>query len=99
MLALLWTLCIVVAVWLLLVRPQRRRVMEHTALVSSLEVGHRVITAGGIHGRIEAIDDDVLHLEVAPGTVVRVERRAIARDLDRGDVVGVDAPSTDDEGE
>lgn len=84
MFPLIWTAFVLLSVWFLLIRPQRRRVMQHAALVASLEPGHRVITAGGIHGRIERLDDqdDVIHLEVAPGTVVRVDRRAIARDLD-----------------
>lgn len=83
MLPLIWTLFVLLAVWLLLIRPQRRRVMEHAALVAGLAVGHRVVTAGGIHGRIEAIEDDIVRLEIGPGTIIRVERRAIASDLDR----------------
>lgn len=99
MFALIWTLFILAAVWLLLVRPQRRRVVEHAALVAALDVGHRVVTAGGIHGRIEAIEDDVVRLEVAPGTVIRVERRAVARDLDATPDVTVGEQVPDETGD
>lgn len=82
MLALVWTAFIVLAVWLLLLRPQRKRMQEHQELMRSLQVGHRVITAGGIHGRIDDLADDVAWLDIAPGTRIQLDRRAIARNLD-----------------
>ena len=96
MFALIWTAFILVAVWFLLVRPQRRRMAQHAALVAGLAVGHRVITAGGIHGRIDALEDDVVHLEVAPGMLIRVERRAIARNLDRAGAEEIDLAEDED---
>lgn len=81
MFALVWTLFIIVAVWFLLVRPQRKRMQEHQALMASLEVGHEIVTAGGIHGRIEELDSEALRLEIAPGTVIDLARRAVARNL------------------
>jgi preprotein translocase subunit YajC len=44
----------------------------------TLAVGDEIITAGGLHGEVTAIDETVLHVEIAPGTVVRVDRRAVA---------------------
>lgn len=82
MLALVWTAFIVLAVWFLLLRPQRKRMQEHQELMRGLQVGHRVITAGGIHGRIDDLVDDVAWVEIAPGTRVELDRRAIARNLD-----------------
>lgn len=93
---LVWTLLIVAAVWFLLLRPQRRRYLEHQDLMSGLEVGHEVITAGGIHGRVEALDDDVIHLEVAPGAVIRVARRAVMTDLTRQRQTGTQLADGDD---
>jgi preprotein translocase subunit YajC len=51
----------------------------HRALVSVLEVGNEVMTTSGIIGTITAIDDEVLHLEVAPGVTLRIVRAAIAQ--------------------
>lgn len=90
--ALISTVLIVLAFWLLLIRPQRRRMMEHARILAGLEIGHSVVTAGGIHGEIRSLGDDVVQLEVAPGTVVRVERRAVTRDLDRADHPGGGPP-------
>jgi preprotein translocase subunit YajC len=76
--ALLYLLLLVVAFFLLVVRPQRRQLAAHRALVASLEVGDEIISSGGIHGTIRAIDDEVLQLEIADAVVVRLARRAVA---------------------
>ena len=69
---------VLVLVWLLLVRPQRRRNVQHAELLSELEVGDEVLTAGGLYGRIRTIADEQVTLEIAPGTEVKVDKRAIA---------------------
>lgn len=63
----------------MLVRPQRRQLAAHQALVSALAEGDDVVTVGGILGTIRNIDDDVIGLEIAPGTTIRVARNAISR--------------------
>ncbi|HWH05625.1 MAG TPA: preprotein translocase subunit YajC [Gaiellaceae bacterium] len=65
--------------WLLLIRPQRKRQVEQQQLQASIEVGDEVLTVGGFYGHVrELLDDDDLLVEVAPGTNVRVARRAVA---------------------
>lgn len=66
------------AVWLLFVLPARRRRVSHSAMQDTIVAGDDVITAGGIHGSVREIVDDLVHLEIAPGVVVQVDRRAIA---------------------
>lgn len=63
--------------WALLIRPQQRRVREHQQLVTTLSVGDEVITTGGIVGTIVAAVDDIVTLEVAPGTSIRLLRSAV----------------------
>ena len=69
----------------LIVRPQRRQTAARRALISAVEVGDEVITAGGIYGTVRKIEDDVLQIEVADGVVLTLAREAIARR--RGDEV------------
>jgi preprotein translocase subunit YajC len=64
--------------WLLLIRPQRRRQAEQAQLQNVLEVGDEILTAGGIHGIVRGVDDEIVQLEIAPGTTVRLDRRAVA---------------------
>ncbi len=66
------------AIWLLFVLPARRRRTSHSAMQDTIAAGDDVITAGGIHGTVREIVDDLVHVEIAPGVVVQVDRRAIA---------------------
>lgn len=63
--------------WALLIRPQQRRVRQHQELVSTLAAGDEVITSGGIVGTIESVVDDIVTLEIAPGTSIRLLRSAV----------------------
>jgi preprotein translocase subunit YajC len=65
--------------WVLLIRPQRRKQMEQQQLLASIEPGDEVLTVGGIYGIVTEIDeDDDLIVEIAEGIRVRVARRAAA---------------------
>ena len=64
--------------WFVLIRPQRRRQAQQEDLLGSLHTGDEIVTAGGLYGRIQSVRDDELDVEIAPGTVVRVARRAVA---------------------
>jgi preprotein translocase subunit YajC len=64
--------------YFVIVRPQKKRQLQARALISSLEVGVEVVTAGGIYGRVTELHDDDVMIEIAPQLSVRVARRAIA---------------------
>jgi preprotein translocase subunit YajC len=64
--------------WLLLIRPQRRRQLQQARMQDEVDVGDDVLTAGGIHGTVREIDGEIVHVEIAPGTTVRLDRRAVA---------------------
>ena len=63
--------------WLLVIRPQRRRTTELSAMISKLSVGDEIVTAGGLYGRIVRMEEEVLAVEIAPDITVRVARGAI----------------------
>jgi preprotein translocase subunit YajC len=64
--------------WLLLIRPQRRKQQEQQDLLSNLQIGDEIVTAGGIYGTVSEVDDDDVTVEIAPGTHVRMAKRAVA---------------------
>jgi preprotein translocase subunit YajC len=66
------------AMWLFLIRPQRRRQVEQSRMQDTLADGDEILTAGGIHGTVRGIEDDVVRVEIAPGTIVKLDRRAVA---------------------
>lgn len=69
--------------YFLLLRPNRTRQRQQQNLLASLQVGDEVVTAGGIFGTLKEIDegDDTVTVEIAPGTNVRMLRRAISQRL------------------
>ena len=64
--------------WLVLIRPQRRRQVQQAEMLANLEVGDEILTAGGLYGEIQSVEEDEVRLEIAPGTSVRVAKRAVA---------------------
>jgi preprotein translocase subunit YajC len=69
---------ILVGLWALFVLPSKRRRNQHAAMQDSIDPGDEIITAGGLHGVVEEIGDDTARIEIAPGVVVTLDRRAIA---------------------
>jgi preprotein translocase subunit YajC len=65
--------------WVLIIRPQRRRTQRQAELIGGLERGQEVVTAGGLYGRIEHVEDDHIRLEIAPETFVKVDKRAVSQ--------------------
>ena len=64
--------------YFLLIRPQQKKAKEHRALLDTLKKGDQVVTAGGMHGKVTALDDQVVTLEIAPGVNVKVNKGFIA---------------------
>jgi preprotein translocase subunit YajC len=96
--------------WFFLVLPSRRRQRQHQAMQDAVAIGDEIITAGGIHGTVTEDDGEDVRLEIAPGVVVTLDRRAIAavaqdevadgdEDEDEPDEGGVDAPGEEDQAE
>ena len=70
--------------YFLMIRPQQRRRREAMQMQSALGPGDQVVTIGGMHATVVAIDDDVVTVEIAPGVNVRYARPAIARVVQSG---------------
>ena len=65
--------------YFMLVRPQRRRVQQHRALVDSLSLGDEVVTIGGLFGTITRLNEDDVELRVDDSTTLRFLKTSIAR--------------------
>jgi preprotein translocase subunit YajC len=63
--------------WLVLVRPQKKRQIAQQQMLNELQPGDEVVTAGGIYGTIRSIDGDDVMVRIAPDLDVKVARRAI----------------------
>ena len=68
---------IFVIMYFLMIRPQQKRAKEHRALVEALKKGDEVVTQGGLVGKVTAVRDQELEVEIAPGVKVRVIRATV----------------------
>ena len=68
--------------YFLMIRPQRRRMREQSAMQSELDVGDEVITTAGVYGFITGFDEDRIWLEIDDDVQVRISRAAIQGKVD-----------------
>jgi preprotein translocase subunit YajC len=74
-------LLIFVIFYLLMIRPQQRRVKDHQAAIAAVKKGDEVITGGGIVGRVTKVMDDQAEVEISTGVRIRVVKSTISQVL------------------
>ena len=70
-----------VVLYFVMIRPQMKRQKEHRAMVEALAKGDEVATAGGIIGRVTRISEQFLHIEIASGVEIQIQRSAVVQVL------------------
>ena len=78
-----------VLLYFLMIRPQMKRAKEHKAMVEALQKGDEVITAGGLLGKVTAVTDAYVSVEIAAGTEVSVQKGAVQTLLPKGTLKSV----------
>ena len=68
--------------WFFIIRPAQKRQKTTANMQSELRRGDRIVTIGGLHGTVDAVDDATIYITVADGTRMQFERQAIARVVD-----------------
>ena len=74
-------LAIFVVFYMLMIRPQQRRVKEHQAAINAVKKGDEVITGGGIRGKVTKVGDEEAEVEIAQGVKIRVVKSTISQVL------------------
>ncbi|MGI5818413.1 MAG: preprotein translocase subunit YajC [Armatimonadota bacterium] len=62
--------------WFVVIRPTKKSQAEHKELIQNLAPGDRVVTVGGIYGKVLRVREETFDLEVAKGVVMTFDRRA-----------------------
>ncbi|WP_301108347.1 preprotein translocase subunit YajC [Sporosarcina sp.] len=76
----IFTLVLMVAImWFLLIRPAQKRQKAAKEMQTSLKRGDEVVTIGGLHGTVDAVDETSIFLRVADTTVLRFDKQAVGR--------------------
>ena len=76
---------LIVGLYFLAIRPQRKRAQAMAEVRAGLRVGTRVMTAGGMHGTVVALESGTVLIEIAPGVPVRFTTNAVVQVLESAD--------------
>lgn len=69
--------------YFLLIRPQQKKQKAHREMLSALKKGDKVLTGGGMYGRIVEVDGDVLRVDLGNSMIVEVNRNYVSAQADR----------------
>jgi preprotein translocase subunit YajC len=68
--------------WFLLIRPQQKRMKQHQAQVAAVKKGDRVVTGGGLIGKVTKVGDTEVEVELAQGVRVQVVKSTLSQVVD-----------------
>jgi preprotein translocase subunit YajC len=86
LLSLLPLVLMFVVLYFIMIRPQMKRQKEHKAMVEALAKGDEVVIGGGVLGRISKLGETYLHVEVANGVELQVQRGSVVQVLPKGTI-------------
>jgi preprotein translocase subunit YajC len=73
-----------VVLYFIMIRPQMKKQKEHKAMIEAIAKGDEVVIAGGLLGKVAKLGDNYLHVEVANGVELQVQRGAVVQVLPKG---------------
>ena len=73
-----------VVLYFVMIRPQMKRQKEHKSMIDALAKGDEVVTGGGLLGKVSKMGESYVHVEVASGVELQVQRSAIVQVLPKG---------------
>ena len=79
-----------VVLYFLMIRPQMKRAKEHKGMIEALQKGDEVVTAGGVLGRINRINENYVTLEIASNVEIQVQRPAVQLVLPKGTIKNIE---------
>lgn len=77
-------IAIFVVFYFLMIRPQNKKQKEHRDMVAALGAGDEVITSGGVAGKVAAVGEQFLEIEIAQNVTVKVQRQMVQTVLPKG---------------
>ncbi|MFY7855416.1 MAG: preprotein translocase subunit YajC [Rubrivivax sp.] len=84
LLSLLPLVLMFVVLYFIMIRPQMKKQKEHKAMIEALAKGDEVVIAGGVLGRVAKLGESYLHVEVASGVELQVQRVSVVQVLPKG---------------
>jgi len=84
--ALLFPLGLIFLFYFFLIRPQSKRAKEHKTMTEGLSKGDEVVTQGGILGKITAVGENFVAIEIADNTVINVQKHSVGALMPKGTI-------------
>ena len=84
LLSLLPLVLMFVVLYFIMIRPQMKKQKEHKSMIDALAKGDEVVIAGGVLGKVAKMGDSYLHVEVANGVELQVQRGSVVQVLPKG---------------
>jgi preprotein translocase subunit YajC len=72
--------------YFVMIRPQMKRQKEHKAMIEAIAKGDEVVIAGGLLGKVAKLGETFIHVEIANGVEVQVQRSSVVQVLPKGTV-------------
>lgn len=72
---------IIIVFYFFMIRPQLKKQKEQKAFRENLKKGDKVVTIGGLHGKVTDVKDNTVNIEVAPNVIFKVEKTAVSADF------------------
>ena len=82
--AMLPLLIMFAVMYFLMIRPQMKREKERKAMIEALAKGDEVVVGGGLLGRVSKLGETFLHVEIANGVEIQVQRGSVLQVLPKG---------------
>ena len=73
-----------ILIYFLMIRPENKRRKTHQEMISSLEMGDEIVTAGGILGKVSKITDQYIELSISDNTKIKIQKTSISAVLPKG---------------
>jgi preprotein translocase subunit YajC len=75
-----------VVLYFIMIRPQMKRQKEHKAMIEAIAKGDEVVTSGGVLGKVSKLGESYIHVEVANGVELQMQRGAVVQVLPKGTI-------------
>ena len=72
-----------VVMYFFMIRPQAKRAKDQRNFINNLQKGDKIVTLGGVHGKIKQVDEQSIVIEVEDGGTLRIEKTAVSHDLSK----------------
>ena len=68
----------ILILWLFMIRPQQKRQKQEQEARDAMKKGDKIVTIGGLHGKIADVQENTFTIEIAEGVKIKIEKNAVA---------------------